>query len=105
LINTAVKRCLSLYKNQDPTHKLADITIGALDAGAHGIVVPLIYSVDDAKRLVASAKFPPEGNRGFGSPFSPHAFNGETLTDYLQNANSSIQTIVQIETKCCDPWR
>ena len=72
---------------------------GALDAGAHGIIVPLIYTVDDAKRLVSSAKFPPEGNRGFGSPFSPHAFNGEALTDYLQNANSSLQTIVQIETK------
>ncbi|KAF3043400.1 hypothetical protein E8E12_004912 [Didymella heteroderae] len=71
----------------------------ALDAGAHGIIVPLIYTVDDAKRLVSSAKFPPEGSRGFGSPFSPHAFSGEALTDYLQNANSSLQTIVQIETK------
>lgn len=55
--------------------------------------------MEDAKRLVASAKFPPEGNRGFGSPFSPHAFNGEALTEYLQSANSSLQTIVQIETK------
>ncbi len=72
---------------------------GALDAGAHGIVVPLIYTVEDAERLVASAKFPPEGNRGFGSPFSPHAFNGEALTEYLQAANASLQTIVQIETK------
>ncbi|KAF3000308.1 hypothetical protein E8E13_008854 [Curvularia kusanoi] len=71
----------------------------ALDAGAHGIIVPLIYTVEDAKRLVTSAKFPPEGNRGFGSPFSPHAFNGEALTEYLQNANSSLQTIVQMETK------
>ncbi|KAF2189644.1 2,4-dihydroxyhept-2-ene-1,7-dioic acid aldolase-like protein [Zopfia rhizophila CBS 207.26] len=71
----------------------------ALDAGAHGIVVPLIYTVDDAKRLVASAKFPPEGHRGFGSPFSPQTFNNEPLTEYLQNANSSLLTIVQIETK------
>jgi 4-hydroxy-2-oxoheptanedioate aldolase len=29
----------------------------ALDAGAHGIVVPLIYTVDDAKRVVSAAKF------------------------------------------------
>jgi 4-hydroxy-2-oxoheptanedioate aldolase len=70
----------------------------ALDAGAHGIVVPLIYTVDDAKRLVKSAKFPPEGHRGFGSPFSPQTFTNEPLTYYLQNANSSLQTIVQIET-------
>lgn len=83
----------------DPVKKCANAVTGALDAGAHGIIVPLIYTVDDAKRLVASAKFPPEGSRGFGSPFSPHAFTGEALTEYLQNANSSLVTIVQIETK------
>ncbi|KAF2266862.1 Phosphoenolpyruvate/pyruvate domain-containing protein [Lojkania enalia] len=70
----------------------------ALDAGAHGIVVPLIYTVDDAKRLIQSAKFPPQGTRGFGSPFSPQTFNGEPLTHYLLNANSSLLTILQIET-------
>jgi 4-hydroxy-2-oxoheptanedioate aldolase len=73
--------------------------LGALDAGAHGILVPLIYTVDDAKRLIASAKFPPEGHRGFGSPFSPQTFNNEAMTYYLQNANASLQTIIQIETK------
>lgn len=83
---------------QHPPDSTKTIT-GALDAGAHGIIVPLIYTVDDAKRLVASAKFPPEGRRGFGSPFSPHAFTGEALTEYLQNANSSLITIIQIETK------
>jgi 4-hydroxy-2-oxoheptanedioate aldolase len=70
----------------------------ALDSGAHGIVVPLIYTVDDAKRLVASAKFPPEGHRGFGSPLPVQCFNDEVLTYYLQNANSTLITIVQIET-------
>lgn len=58
----------------------------------------MIYTVDDAKRLVASTKFPPEGHRGFGSPFSPQTFSNEPLTYYLQNANSSLITIVQIET-------
>jgi 4-hydroxy-2-oxoheptanedioate aldolase len=70
----------------------------ALDSGAHGILVPLIYTVDDAKRLVASAKFPPEGHRGFGSPLPVQCFNNESLIYYLQNANSTLQTIVQIET-------
>jgi 4-hydroxy-2-oxoheptanedioate aldolase len=71
----------------------------ALDAGAHGIVVPLIYTVEDAKRLVSSAKFPPQGTRGFGSPLPVQCFNDEPLTYYLQNANSTLITIVQIETK------
>jgi 4-hydroxy-2-oxoheptanedioate aldolase len=72
---------------------------GALDAGAHGIVVPLIYTVDDAKRLVSSAKFPPEGYRGFGSPFSPQTFTNEPMAHYLENANNALQIILQIETK------
>lgn len=33
---------------------------------AHGIIVPLLYTAEDARKLVKSAKFPPEGNRGFG---------------------------------------
>lgn len=70
----------------------------ALDAGAHGIIVPLIYTVADAQRLVLSSKFPPTGNRGFGSPFSLQCFNDEALTYYLQNANDTLLTIVQIET-------
>jgi len=74
----------------------------ALDAGAHGIIVPLLYSVEDAKRLVQSAKFPPFGKRGFGSPFSMGAFDikGELSGfDYMKNANEHLLTIVQIETK------
>ncbi|ORY13470.1 Pyruvate/Phosphoenolpyruvate kinase-like domain-containing protein [Clohesyomyces aquaticus] len=70
----------------------------ALDAGAHGILVPLIYTVSDASRLVQSAKFPPLGTRGFGSPFSPQTFTSESLTHYLLHANTSLLTIVQIET-------
>lgn len=74
----------------------------ALDAGAHGILVPLLYTVEDARKLVESAKFPPMGRRGFGSPFSPGCFSlGGDLTgyDYMQNANQHLLTCVQIETK------
>lgn len=74
----------------------------ALDAGAHGIIVPLLYSVEDATRLVQSAKFPPVGKRGFGSPFSMGAFDikGDLSGyDYMKNANDHLLTIVQIETK------
>jgi 4-hydroxy-2-oxoheptanedioate aldolase len=72
----------------------------ALDCGAHGVIVPLIYTVEDAKRLVSSAKFPPKGTRGFGSPLPVQCFNNEPLSYYLQHANSTLLTIVQIETKC-----
>lgn len=72
----------------------------ALDSGAHGIIVPLLYTVEDAKKLVQSSKFPPRGTRGFGSPFPQERFHSSLgATDYLQQANDSILTIVQIETK------
>jgi 4-hydroxy-2-oxoheptanedioate aldolase len=71
----------------------------ALDAGAHGLIVPLLNTEEDAKRVVASAKFPPLGIRGFGSPFAMEKFNVQSMTDYLQQANESLVTIVQIETK------
>ncbi|KAI4282554.1 MAG: hypothetical protein L6R38_002851, partial [Xanthoria sp. 2 TBL-2021] len=66
---------------------------------AHGVIVPLLNTVDDARSLVKSAKFPPAGQRGFGSPFAMEKFGGVTQTEYLQQANESLLTIVQIETQ------
>ena len=71
----------------------------ALDSGAHGIVVPLLHTAEEARRLVQAAKFPPIGQRGFGSPFSMGAFGDPSSVEYLQQANDALVTIVQIETK------
>ncbi|KAI4246850.1 MAG: hypothetical protein LQ352_006298 [Teloschistes flavicans] len=66
----------------------------------HGnIDVPLLNTDEDAKTLVKSAKFPPTGQRGFGSPFAMERFGNITQTEYLQQANDSLLTIVQIETR------
>lgn len=49
---------------------------------------------------MAAVKFPPEGQRGFGSPFVLQNFEaGLSLTEYLQQANDSLLTMVQIETR------
>ena len=37
-----------------------------LDAGAWGIVVPMVDTVEQAKTAIAAAKYPPEGNRSVG---------------------------------------
>ncbi|KAH0498376.1 hypothetical protein TgHK011_005630 [Trichoderma gracile] len=72
----------------------------ALDTGAHGVLVPLLRTVQEAKDLVQASKFPPWGKRGFGSPYSAKQF-GRTISsaDYLEQANESVLTMVQIETK------
>lgn len=47
-----------------------------------------------------AAKFPPWGQRGLGSPIAPAAFDPDlTFTQYLQQANDALLTIVQIETR------
>ena len=74
----------------------------ALDSGAHGIVVPLLYTAQDAEKLVQTAKFPPLGQRGYGSPFTMGSFDvkgGLSGLAYMQNANDNLLTMVQIETK------
>lgn len=78
----------------------------ALDAGAHGIIVPLLETVQDARNVAKYSKFPPVGNRGLGSALSMEKFiSGKTgeveevsMADYFRDSNSSTVVIVQIET-------
>lgn len=66
----------------------------ALDSGADGVVVPLIESVEDARRAVAGSKYPPDGVRGYG-PFMP-SFGGNDRT-YQSTANDETLVFVQVE--------
>ncbi|KAH6951994.1 Pyruvate/Phosphoenolpyruvate kinase-like domain-containing protein [Fusarium avenaceum] len=75
-----------------------DLIKRALDAGAHGIVVPMINTAEDAKAVVQSAKFPPQGIRGQGSAFPGFAF-GIDIPTYINMANETILTCLQIESK------
>lgn len=71
----------------------------ALDAGAHGIMVPLVRSVEDAQNVAKFSKFPPTGTRGLGSPFSMEKFSPEiSQMQYFQEANEATIVILQIET-------
>ncbi|KAM0276417.1 hypothetical protein ACHAQH_006769 [Verticillium albo-atrum] len=78
----------------------ASLVKRALDCGAHGVLVPLLRTAQEAKDLVQAAKFPPWGRRGFGSPFAMERFSpAPSMTEYLQQANGSLLTMVQIETQ------
>ncbi|KAJ6445681.1 zinc-binding protein [Purpureocillium lavendulum] len=64
------------------------------------VLVPLLRTVEQAKELVQAAKFPPMGRRGFGSPLSAERFSPmPSFTEYLQQANDALLTMVQIETR------
>ncbi|KAH7258770.1 hypothetical protein MRS44_009721 [Fusarium solani] len=76
----------------------ADLIKRALDAGAHGIVVPMINTADDARVVVQNAKFPPQGLRGQGSAFPGFAL-GVDIPTYIKTANETLITCLQIESK------
>ncbi|POY70146.1 hypothetical protein BMF94_6729 [Rhodotorula taiwanensis] len=70
----------------------------ALDSGAHGLMVPMVHNAKIARSVVSLAKFPPQGERGFGSPFTQHAF-GVSASDYETQCNEYLLTILQIESR------
>jgi 4-hydroxy-2-oxoheptanedioate aldolase len=69
-----------------------------LDAGAAGIIAPMINSPEDARRLVAFTKFLPLGERSWG-PRAALPLSGLEATEYLAAANALTQTIAMIETR------
>lgn len=68
----------------------------ALDAGAEGVMAPMVESAEQARLLVESAKYPPEGRRGFGLLFSDDLPDGPGAA--AVRANRETLVIAQIET-------
>lgn len=67
----------------------------ALDAGAQGVIVPLIRTVEDAEQSVAFAKYAPEGIRGVALT-RVHEF-GEKFDEYVATANQETMVVIMIE--------
>ena len=66
-----------------------------LDAGADGVIVPLVRSADDARKAVACAKYPPVGTRSVGVGRA-HGY-GARFKDYVDHANDTVSLVLQIE--------
>lgn len=66
-----------------------------LDAGAMGIIVPMIASVEDTEAAVRACRYAPEGARSYG-PTRASLLGG---SDYFAAANEEIACIPMIETK------
>jgi 2-keto-3-deoxy-L-rhamnonate aldolase RhmA len=66
-----------------------------LDAGADGVIVPMVNTEQEALRAVQAAKYPPEGIRSWGPRRA--ALKYTDADAYTRNANGSI-VIAQIET-------
>jgi len=69
----------------------------ALDAGAEGVIVPLVRSAEEVRQIVGDCRYPPVGRRGFG-PRVPSNYGRNGGPEYIERANSNIFVAVQIET-------
>lgn len=70
----------------------------ALDAGAWGVLVPMVNSRAEAERAVEWSKYPPLGTRSIGGAFGPYGFGITDWSSYARIANDEIMVIIQIES-------
>ncbi|MDO8463834.1 MAG: aldolase/citrate lyase family protein [Gallionella sp.] len=68
-----------------------------MDAGAHGIVVPMVNTLEDAVRAVSATRYAPRGSRGVG--LARAQGYGVNFQDYLKWQSDGPVVIVQIEHK------
>jgi len=66
-----------------------------MDAGAHGVIVPMVNSAEEARRAVESVRYPPEGKRSVG--LARAQVYGNSFERYKEWLNQESIVIVQIE--------
>jgi 2-keto-3-deoxy-L-rhamnonate aldolase RhmA len=69
----------------------------ALDAGALGVMVPYVRSVDEARAAVSAMRYPPRGTRGVAKSHRGSRF-GLQFDDYYRHAHERLLGVMQIET-------
>ena len=89
-INTTPTKTLVRVPWLDPAHIMK-----ILDAGASGIICPMINNKEEAQKLVEYAYYPPLGKRSFGPIRAKFLYE----EDYDECANDEILVFAMIETK------
>lgn len=68
-----------------------------LDVGFFNFLFPFIQSADEARRAVASTRYPPEGTRGVAVTHRSNRYG--TVEGYQDIINDNISIVVQIESR------
>jgi len=70
------------------------IVMKSLDAGAYGVICPMVNTREEAQRFVSYTNYAPRGSRSFG-PVRAQLYGG---ADYAQAANDTVVRFAMIET-------
>ena len=76
-----------------PSHDPALIK-RVLDIGVDGIMAPMVMNAEEARRVVAAVKYPPQGRRGYGPRRTSDYFRN---AGYFETANDLTFVMLQIE--------
>jgi len=68
-----------------------------LDLGAPGLLFPMINTVEEARKAVASTRYPPHGIRGVAASTSATKFG--RMKDYVERVENETAVFLQIESK------
>ena len=69
-----------------------------LDVGAMGLMVPMVESEEQARLIVRSARYPPDGARGAAFAIAHDDYEGGDIVTKMRSANEELLLIAQIET-------
>jgi 2-dehydro-3-deoxyglucarate aldolase/4-hydroxy-2-oxoheptanedioate aldolase len=69
-----------------------------LDAGALGVMAPMVESAEQARLLVASTRYPPHGRRGAAFGVAHDDYEGGPVAEKMRAANERALVIALIET-------
>ena len=78
---------------------LPHLLSGPLDAGAHGLMVPMVESGTQAQLIADSTRYPPVGRRGSAFGLAHDGFTGGDIVAKMTAANERLLLIAQIETE------
>jgi len=70
-----------------------------MDSNAHGIQIPSVNTAELAAATVAATRFPPRGNRGFGSTTRAAGFGFIPRKEVLTQAEARSTVTIQVETR------
>ncbi len=69
-----------------------------LDAGAEGVMLPHVDSVEQARTAVRAVRFPPLGTRGVGGTSRAGAWGATDRAEYLRYGQEEVVLIAQLES-------
>jgi 2-keto-3-deoxy-L-rhamnonate aldolase RhmA len=71
----------------------------ALDVGAMGVMVPMVGTAEEAAKIVACTRYPPQGRRGAAFGFAHDDYTGGDVATKIAALHARTMVIPQIETR------